>query len=255
MIDIHTHILPGIDDGAANEEQALQMARAAVADGIHTLIATPHHYNGKYTNPGAMVRERVQALNALLQANGVDVQVLPGQEVRLNRELLDELQSGVTIGLHDTTYVLLELPSSDVPSYTEEMLHELLLMGRIPIIAHPERNAVLASDTEQLSRLIEAGALAQLTSHSINGVYGRKLQKLCFTWCKQGLIQFVSSDAHNVEHRAFHLRQAYEAVREQCGSDMTDYLMGNAERLVAGELVRVRTAAVASGRKWWKLWG
>ncbi|MGG2201550.1 tyrosine-protein phosphatase [Paenibacillus validus] len=253
MIDIHTHILPGIDDGAADERQALLMARAAEKEGIHTLIATPHHYNGKYTNPGGQVRHDVAKLNTLLEENAISVKVLAGQEVRIHRELLDELQSGHAITLHDTAYLLLELPTADVPAYTEEMIHELRLMNRIPIIAHPERNAVLAASPDKLARLIDLGALAQLTSHSVNGAFGRKLQKLCFAWCEQGLAHFISSDAHNVDSRAFALRQAYSLVAEQCGEAKVDYFTENARRIIHNEEVPV-LAPQAHKKKWWSFW-
>ncbi|MEK8126911.1 CpsB/CapC family capsule biosynthesis tyrosine phosphatase [Paenibacillus filicis] len=254
MIDIHTHILPGIDDGAADEALAVQMAQAAQQEGIHTLIATPHHANGKYSNPGMHVRHDVDTLNRLLEAQGVAVKVLAGQEVRINRELLDDLQAGGTIGLHDTQYLLLELPTSDVPSYTEELIHELRIQHRIPIIAHPERNSVLAAHPDKLAHLIEAGALSQLTSHSVNGAFGRKLQKLCLDWCGQGLAQFVSSDAHNLGNRAFGLGQAYSLIGRECGRTMEEYLRDNAERLLEREEIPFLSAPQARRKQWWKVW-
>ncbi|SDC03942.1 protein-tyrosine phosphatase [Paenibacillus sp. UNCCL117] len=254
MIDIHTHILPGIDDGAASEEQAVRMAQAAEQEGIRTLIATPHHANGKYSNPGLHIRQDVETLIRLFSARGVSVDVLPGQEIRIHRELLEELQEGVAIGLHDTPYLLLELPSSDVPAYTEEMIHELRILGHTPIIAHPERNAVLAADSDRLSRLIEAGALSQLTSHSVNGAYGRKLQKLCLEWCGQGLAQFISSDAHNLEHRAFGLKQAYSLIAQECGGTLSAYLSDNAHRLLQHEEIKFLTMPQAGRKRWWKIW-
>ncbi|WP_159882501.1 tyrosine-protein phosphatase [Paenibacillus puerhi] len=254
MIDIHTHILPGIDDGAVDEEQAVRMAQAAEQEGISTLIATPHHANGKYSNPGAHIRQDVDTLNHLLEARGVGVKVLAGQEVRLNRELLEDLQAGGTIGLHDTPYLLLELPSSDVPAYAEEMIHELRLLNRIPIIAHPERNAVLAADPDKLARLIEVGALSQLTSHSVNGAFGRKLQKLCLDWCAQGLAQFISSDAHNLENRAFGLKQSYSLIAQECGATMAAYLSDNAHRLLHQEEIKFLAAPQGRRKQWWKIW-
>lgn len=253
MIDIHTHILPGIDDGAADERQAILMAHAAEKEGIHTLIATPHHYNGKYTNPGEQVRRDVAKLNRLLAENAISVKVLTGQEIRIHRGLLDELESGGAITLNDTNYLLLELPTAEVPSYTEEMIHELRLMNRIPIIAHPERNAALAASPDKLARLIELGALAQLTSHSVNGAFGRKLQKLCFEWCGQGLIHFISSDAHNLDSRAFALRQAYSLAAAQCGEAFVSYITENANKIIYNEEVPVLLTH-APKKKWWRFW-
>lgn len=253
MIDIHNHIVPGIDDGSPSLEESLQMAVCAAKEGIHTIIATPHHANGKYENTREEVEQKVRKLNEALSAENIPVTVLPGQEVRINRELLDDIGAGRSGALHQSSYMLIELPSGHVPSYIEEMLHELKVLSYVPIIAHPERNSELAASMDQLIRLIEAGALTQLTSHSINGAYGSKLQKLCFDWCKNGLVHFVATDAHNMTHRAFGLKQAYTLIAERVGEETALLYKANAERLLRNEPIEARIP-VLPGKSWWKFW-
>ncbi|MGG1598641.1 MULTISPECIES: tyrosine-protein phosphatase [Paenibacillus] len=253
MIDIHTHILPGIDDGAQDEQEAILMARAAVQEGIKAVIATPHHANGRYDNPGHEIQKRTQALNLALSEHRIALEVLPGQEVRIHQGLLEDLEQGKIITLSGSKYLLLELPSGMVPSYTEEMIHELIVLGITPIIAHPERNAELASSPSVLMRLLERGALTQLTSHAVDGRFGRKLQKLCLEWCRQGMVHMISSDAHNINDRPFGLKNAYAAISAHLNETLAEELKDNTERLISR--LEIRTLQpVLLNRKWWKLW-
>lgn len=253
MIDIHTHILPGIDDGAMDEQEAVLMARAAVEEGIAVILATPHHASGRYDNPGQEIKKRVQALNLVLNGQEIPLKILPGQEVRIHQGLLEDLEQGNTIALADSNYLLLELPSGYVPPYTEEIIHELRVLGITPIIAHPERNAELAASPSALMRLLERGALTQLTSHSVDGRFGRKLQKLCLQWCRQGMVHLISSDAHDISDRPFGLNQAYSLISSQVSDKAAAELKENAERLISRLEIRA-LQPVLLGRKWWKLW-
>ncbi|TVY10387.1 tyrosine-protein phosphatase [Paenibacillus cremeus] len=253
MIDIHTHILPGIDDGAEDMDEAIRMAKAAVVEGISVVIATPHHANGKYDNPGTRVASQVQELNDRLVQERIPLSILQGQEIRIYDRLIDDLQSNQAIALHNSPYLLLELPSGEVPSNTEDLIHELRVLRKIPIIAHPERNMELAAQPAKLMRLIELGALSQLTSHSVNGVFGSKMQKKCVQWCKEGLVHFISSDAHNLTKRAFGLQGAYTLLSEKVGDSMVNYFQENAHRLVRGEPIPA-PPRVGQTKPWWRIW-
>lgn len=253
MIDIHAHILPGIDDGAKDEQEAILMARAAVEEGITAIIATPHHANGRYDNPGHEIKNRIHAFNLMLKDHGISLKVQPGQEVRIHQGLLEALEQGQTITLSESKYLLLELPSSFVPPYTEEMIHELRVLGITPIIAHPERNAELAASPSILMRLLERGALTQLTSHSVDGLFGRKLQKLCLEWCRQGMVHLISSDAHNVNDRPFALNKAYSVISSHVNDTVVAELKDNSERLISQLEIRTLHPVLLS-KKWWKLW-
>ena len=142
MIDIHCHILPGIDDGAKNVEDSLTMAREAVKEGIHTIIATPH-LNSQYDNRKPAILEKVDLLNRNLQEANIHMKILPGQEPRIFGEILADLETGDIQTLNDSQYVFIEFPSSHVPRYTEKLLFDVQVKGLTPIIVHPERNAEL----------------------------------------------------------------------------------------------------------------
>ncbi|RDV84794.1 tyrosine-protein phosphatase [Ammonifex thiophilus] len=154
MIDIHTHILPGLDDGAEDLEEALSMARLALADGVTALVATPHVIRGSFFPSRQEILETVSLLNERLAEQGLPLRVLPGAEYRLEPDLPERLAKGELVPLNDAgRYLLVELPSTFVPPYAERVLYELQLQGVTPILAHPERNAELCRRPELLASL------------------------------------------------------------------------------------------------------
>jgi protein-tyrosine phosphatase len=246
MIDIHTHILPGVDDGAANWEETFAMARAAVAEGITTVIATPHHANGKYWNESEAVLELAEQANVRLEDEGIPLHVLTGQEIRVHDDLLDAwAQGNKLLSLAGSSYVLLEMPSGAIPRGMGELVHELQVMGLRTVIAHPERNAEVMSHPERFAALIEAGAYGQVTTHSLVGGFGKRIEQQAWKLCRQGLIQLVSSDAHHVERRGFKLREAYARIERQLGSAWRDGARMNGENLIHNlPLIAMDTIAV-----------
>lgn len=235
LIDIHTHILPGLDDGASSDEDALQLARAAHEEGITTIIATPHHANGVYLNAAAEVTRHVQALNEKLVLEGLPVTLFPGQEIRVHDDLLDAWHRGELLSLAGSKYVLLEMPSSRIPQTMGDLVHELGVMGLKPIIAHPERNAEVVSQPERLEELLDLGAYAQVTTHSLLGGFGKRIEQSAWTLLKRGSIHIVSSDAHHVERRGFRLAEAYSAIDRVIGREWSDYLQANASAVALNE--------------------
>ncbi|WP_151736559.1 tyrosine-protein phosphatase [Paenibacillus tengchongensis] len=239
MIDIHSHILPFVDDGAADWAAALAMAQDAHQDGITAVIATPHHANGVYLNPASRINELVPELQERLQEAGIPVQVLAGQEIRVYGDLLADLERGELLTLAGTRYILLEMPSSRVPRNMEETCHELVIQGLIPVIAHPERNSEVADDPRKLEKLIDLGAVGQVTAQSLAGVFGSKLQKLSLDLCRRNLVHVIASDAHDSGHRPFGLSEAYRVVEKELGSATFDFFQQNSRNIVEnGELIR-----------------
>lgn len=232
MIDIHTHLLPYLDDGADDWNIAVQMAQQAIADGIDTIIATPHHANGRYHNPSGDIASTVAELNRRLQLSGLEINVLAGQEVRVYDQLINDLESGQLLTLNHTRYLLLEFPSSTVPKNIDELLFELSLLGVQAIIAHPERNAEIASNPDILRNLVELGALGQITAQSLAGAMGRKLQRLSIQLCRMNLIHLIASDAHDLIRRPFGLSEAYQVIANELGEEYEGYLKDNAKRVV-----------------------
>jgi protein-tyrosine phosphatase len=234
MIDIHCHILAGIDDGAQNDNDSLEMARLAVQEGIRAIIATPHHKNGRYNNPKENILEKVAVINKKLVQEKIDLKILPGQETAIYGEMIEDYDKGQIMTLNDTNYVFVELPSDHVPRYTEKMLFDLQLKGLIPVIVHPERNREIHERPELLHKLVEKGSLAQLTAGSICGRFGKKIKSFSEQLVEANLVHFIASDAHNITSRAFHLGQAYDHIEKQYGVDMVYLFSENAELLVEG---------------------
>jgi protein-tyrosine phosphatase len=254
MIDIHSHILPGLDDGAENFDDTLIMARAACSEGITTIIATPHHANGAYMNPASNVRRLVESVNARLIEAGVPVTIAAGQEIRVHDDLLDAWSRDELLTLAGSRYVLLEMPSSRIPRSMEEIVHELSVMGLTTVIAHPERNSEVVQHPERFEKLIELGACGQVTTHSLLGVFGKRIQQTSLSLLKQGSIHFVSSDAHHISRRGFRLDEAYSLIERTMGEQWSSYLRDNARRLLDNSPLGEQPASSAArGGQWRRL--
>ncbi|WP_160032344.1 tyrosine-protein phosphatase [Paenibacillus sp. An7] len=243
MIEIHSHILPGLDDGPASTEEALLLAQAAVKSGITKVIATPHHLNESYDNPRQEVEEATKQFQYLLQERDIPLQVRAGQEIRLHPRLMELWMNEELLTLASSKYILLELPYHEIPAYFEDLLYELRIRNIIPILAHPERNAVLLREPEKLREFMTEGALCQITAQSIIGLFGRKVQKWCFHFCKQNGLHFISSDAHDLKHRNFALTAAYERLEERFGTAMVEQLQINARRVWDDRMVELAEPA------------
>ena len=236
MIDLHCHILPNIDDGPQELLMSLDMANIAVKAGITHLFATPHHLNGRYDNTKSDILEHVHVFNKHLQLNNIPLTVHPGQELRIHRELFLSLEHEEILTLDNRgEFLLLELPSDQVPSYTQNMVYELLLKGITPIIVHPERNRGFIENQHLLFNLVQEGALSQLTSGSIIGQFGKKVKYFSEMIIEHNLTHFIATDAHNVESRGFSLQEAYESIRKKYGINQTYFFKENAELLMRNQ--------------------
>jgi len=211
----------------------MKMAKAAVADGIRTIAATPHHNDGDYVNEKIAILAAVEQLNAALKDISIPLTVVPGQEVRLYDSLVEDLYSGSNLlTINHSKYLLLEFPSGEVPSNAQETLHELGILGIIPIIAHPERNRAIAARPDLMLELVEAGALGQVTSQSLVGRFGPKVQKTAEELCRRNLVHLVASDAHNNTTRPFLMKEAVGWVGRELGETYRQYYLTNAEHVV-----------------------
>jgi protein-tyrosine phosphatase len=237
MIDIHCHILPGVDDGPNDTKGSIAMARAAVAEGISTIIATPH-FNGKYENTKEIILEKVKQLNEVLIEEKIPLTILPGQEPRIYGEILEDYEHDRILTLNDSgKYLFIELASNHVPRYTERLMYDIQMREITPIIVHPERNQEIIENPDILFNLVEKGALTQVTASSLTGDFGKKIKKFSFQLIESNLTHFIASDAHNVESRKFRMNQAYGDVDKQFGMQTVYMFQENAELLVNGDSV------------------
>lgn len=217
-------------------QESMTMAKKAVEAGITHLFATPHHLNERYVNVKDDIIDRVFVLNECLQQENIPLSVHPGQELRIHRELFVSLEKGEVLTLNNTEkYLLLELPSGHVPTYTKELIYELLLKGITPIIVHPERNKELIENHNLLFDLVQEGALTQLTSGSIIGLFGKNVKSFSKKIIEHNLAHFIATDAHNTNSRGFTLQVAYETITKTYGFERTFYFKENAEYLIKGQ--------------------
>ncbi|WP_226086146.1 tyrosine-protein phosphatase [Mesobacillus sp. S13] len=237
MIDLHCHILAGIDDGAQTMAESIEMARAAVNEGIDTIIATPHHKNGRYENSKQDIIQKTDELNKVLKAENIPVTILPGQEPAIHGELLKGITLGEVSTLNNTQYIFIELPAGHVPRYTDKLLYDLQMEGKIPVIVHPERNQEIIERPEILYQLIKNGALSQVTASSVCGIFGKKIKTFSEQLIEANLTHFIASDAHNTNKRTYHMADAFNKIDTLYGVDMIYFFKENAELLVRDQNV------------------
>ena len=214
FVDIHCHLLPGIDDGASHWGDTLAMARLAVDDGIGTIVVTPHQLGSYRHNSGDDIRRRTTELQQFLDQHQVPLRVLPGADVRIEAGMTALLRTGEVLSLADCRkHVLLELPH-EMYIPLEPVLAELSAARLVGILSHPERNEGLLSDPRPLDRLVDAGCLLQVTAGSLLGAFGAASQQFSESLISLGLVHFVSTDAHGVKSRRPLLRRAFERIAE-----------------------------------------
>lgn len=254
MIDIHSHILPGVDDGAQTEEDSLDMAKAAVEEGITKIVASPHHKNRTYDNYKDEITTHVSVLNDLFQSNNIPLEVIAGQEVRIYGEIVEDVEKGEIQPVNDSKYLLIEFPSDSVPHYTEQLFYDLQIAGIKPVIVHPERNRELLENHRRMYELVRNGALSQVTAASVVGKFGKKIEEFSHQLIEAHLTHFIASDAHNTTTRGFCMREAFEFVKKQYGIDTYYMLMENSHLLLDNmNINKIEPAPIRTKRR--KLFG
>jgi len=202
MIDLHTHILPGVDDGVKTLDDAIEFARVAAADGVRTIVATPHYRDGFYLNARPEVLEGVLALNTRLAAEHVAIEVLPGAEVHVSADIIERVKSGDAPTLADNgKTVLFELSMSQYPVDLDNLVFRMRLAGLQVLFAHPERIRYFQDDVSRYEAVIRLGAYGQITTGSITGTFGDDVMEFSKELARKRLVHVVASDAHNTRGR------------------------------------------------------
>ncbi|QYA48293.1 tyrosine-protein phosphatase [Nosocomiicoccus ampullae] len=249
MIDIHSHVLVGVDDGPKELQDAIELLKQAKSEGVTDIIVTPHHLHPNWNNKKDNVENGLEYLKNQKEIQELGIKLHPGQEIRIKDELFEELESSQAIGLANTKYILIELPSSNVPSSTKQIIFELQKRGYIPIIAHPERNKAIANDLKLLYELVNNGALAQLTTVSLNGGLGKKLQQVSLQMIEHNLVHFIASDAHNVETRPFIMESLFNNKKLKPYHEEMNHMIKNAELLLKNEKIYINQPEEPTQRK------
>lgn len=256
MVDIHSHILPEVDDGSHSLQESIEMCTTSFKDGIKVMVATPHAHDGMHkTHDLAVLRQKIEELNRELNGSP---RIVIGSELRFTHEVVKQLcetRSAATIA--DGPYALIEFPHAMVPAGSEHLLFELLSHQITPIIAHPERNLMLMNEPERFYPLVENGALGQLDTGSITGQFGRKVQQAARIMLENGLIHFIASDCHNTRNRLPGMSAAVASTAEIVGEEYARAIADdNPAAVVEGRPIPTRlTTTFPKKKKRWLLFG
>lgn len=237
MIDIHSHIIPNVDDGAQSWEEAVTMCRMAWEDGTEVMVATPHVFNGLYEHNGVNIGDQMEALKERLLGDGVALEVRQGAEVYCRPDLASVLEVNPDLTLNaGGRYFLLEFPHSAVPPNADQLILELVAKNLIPIIVHPERNFRVQGNIELLENFIRLGALCQITAMSLTGGFGLRARKCANELLDKGCVHVIASDAHGEKWRSPILSEAHRYVSEHFGTQKARELFVTfPEKILSGE--------------------
>lgn len=229
-IDIHSHILPNMDDGSRSMRQSLEMLRIAYEEGISIMIATPHNMPGKGCPEPEAVYHKVEELREKAAEENIPIEILCGTEYFYREEVLEFFEEEKGIVLADSDCVLVEFDPMTEKNYIRNGLRNILALGYRPIIAHVERYARVMEDKAFVKNLKLMGVLVQINAASVTGDNGRQAKKDTKWLLKQQLVDFVGTDAHSDGHRAPRMEKCAAMLYKKYGRDYADALLfGNAE--------------------------
>ncbi|MCK4911109.1 MAG: hypothetical protein KAR83_05685 [Thermodesulfovibrionales bacterium] len=251
MIDIHTHILPGVDDGAKDLEEALSMCRVCADDGVGTIAVTPHDLNGVYSNDRNAVIRHTAALKEAVIGQGIPVEIVFGADVAMSPDLLDRLDSGGIMTINDTgRYILFEPPPFFMPDALKRLIFEIKRRDIVPIITHPERNETLMNHQEALYDAVLGGALVQITAASLTGGFGPHVRERTIEMLTRKMVHIIASDSHNTTSRRPGLSRALAAASKHIGQEeATLMVQGRPEAVLRGEEIISDEPELSAKRK------
>lgn len=257
MIDLHNHLLSGIDDGPKSEQETLEMCRICSQDGIRVAVATPHALDGQYVSEPEDVIRRVGALNETVRTMGLDLKIVAGMEVRIVADLPQRLIEGRALTLDQGKYVLLELHPSAIPTGLVHLLKALVDQGFGAIIAHPEKNLVFQKRPEYLYHLMREfqpwDLLAQVTADSLCGMAGLRADRTARVLVQHGLAHVIATDAHASKGRTPQLSPAVRAATRFMGEERANEMVTQIPLAVLGEEQFPEEWNPTNPRRWWRI--
>ncbi len=239
MVDIHSHILPGIDDGPKKIEMSLDMIRRTCEEGTKDIVATPHFRRGCFETPYSEVKKIAKYFSELVKAEGLDINIHYGQEVYYSDRIIEDLEEGLIGTIDGSKYMLVEFPMRRIPSEAVDYMYELKLRGITPIIAHPERYSEVIKKPETLNPFIEEGCLFQLNAGSIRGFFGKDVKKAAETLIKNNIYSFIGSDAHNNSSRNTGIKEEYQEVFKK-NKELEYIFLENSSKLLNDEEIEFK---------------
>lgn len=226
MYDIHAHILPGLDDGPSSMDVSMDIAREAAKSGTRVMLATPHRRDVTELSSVERIRTLVDELNAQVQAEGLDFHLLMGMENHLDAELPAEISAGRALPINGGIYILVEMPFFGRPDFIESSLAQVMKLGYVPVLAHPERIEAFHGDVNLLGRFVGLGMLSQITAGSLLGQWGEDVKSFTMELLQMGLVHVMASDAHTAgAPRPPGLAAGAEAASQLIGTELAEALV------------------------------
>ena len=256
MFDLHSHILPGLDDGAKTLEEAVEMVRMAAGDGTRAILATPHSRDVQEAAAHETVREKVDELRKEAKRQGIDIEILLGMENHMTPDLLELVDRGEGYPINGHNYILVELPFTIYPNYADELLFQLQLRGLTPLIAHPERQEAIQRDPDIMEGLVQRGILGQVTAMSITGKFGSEAQKSAHTLMRRNLVHVIASDGHRPKGpRTPVMAEAVTYAAKIVGPERADAMAVLVpQAILEGRTVDLESLPRPTHKKGWRPW-
>lgn len=246
MIDMHSHIVYGIDDGAKSEEMSLKMLTLSKENGVDEIVATPHFMKGRFNYEYQEVIKLVEKLQRLAEENGIDIKIYCGQEVYYSKNLIEYYNEGVIGTINNSKYMLIELPM--IEFNIEEVIdsiYELQIRGITPIIAHPERYKLFIKKPSMINKFISEGYLFQLNSGSVVGDFGKDVKKTAKVFLDHNIYSVVGSDAHRDRGRSTDVNEFLNIIDEKCRIN----LKNNSQKILNNK--EIESGAIKIKEKKW----
>ena len=237
MIDIHIHILPGVDDGSTDLEMSLEMASVAASTGVHSIITTPHCYKGRYENfASRQLQERWDRLHRAIKETGIPIRLYQGMEIMADDQLGDWLRQGKVWTLNGTRYFLVEFQFGEDPAYCTEILKKCIAAGYHPVVAHPARYYFVQNDPSIVYEWYRMGCAIQINKESLLGEEGKRAEETSNSLMRHGLVSCVASDAHRTYWRNTDMGRLEEFLMDTYGKEYTYMVLEeNPGRILRGK--------------------
>jgi protein-tyrosine phosphatase len=247
LIDLHCHLLAGLDDGPQDPVESVAMARISHSEGITTIACTPHILPGVYDNAGPAIRGSINILQRTLHEAGIPITLVVGADVHIAPNVLPQLRSGQALSLNDTRYVLIEPPHHILPPNIEDAFFNLTTGGYTPILTHPERMTWIERNYGIVQRLANAGVLMQLTAAALTGKFGRRARYWSERMLDDGLFHIMATDAHDAVRRPPLMRAAFEAACKRVGeAEATQLVLHRPQAILENRRVAARQVSAES---------
>jgi protein-tyrosine phosphatase len=226
LIDLHSHVLYGLDDGSRDFDETITICNKYIENGFNKVVATPHYIKGtKFCSKAEQIIEKVKDLNIVLKSRDMKLQIFTGMEIMLDCDSIEGLRNKSLLTLNNSKYVLVESPAGDFPQYAAELIFQLQGEGYIPVLAHPERNRRIISDIAFAKELFARGVLLQVNKGSVLGHYGKTVQKSSIRLLQEGLVHIIASDTHRTSGRSPSLKNLQSILNKLVGVENTELLM------------------------------